>query len=182
MPEQLSLIEALGKQKKQKERQLRRRVRAFANRMRVVGFIAVLLGGLLTLAVQGWGRAYDLYWLGYVMALILALTWLYWAGLLAVFWWRTRFTAYLLKTHWTWLAMLVGVPIDVLRMFYFHWFVPAWLVLILAGGLFWRWRAIRSEEETQAHALQWEQLFPLSWNDLILMRFPDLRKGSMIEA
>jgi len=180
MPEQLSLVEALERQKKRQERRLRRRVRIFANRLRMVGFIAASLGGLLTLAAQRWGRAYHLYWFGYVMALILALTWLYLASLLAIFWWRTRFTAYLLKAHWTWLAVLVGIPIDLLQMPLFRWPVPAWLVLILAGGLLWRWRTLRSEEEMRAHASQWERLFPLSWNDLILMRFPDLR--SMAEV
>lgn len=184
MSKQLSLAEALERQKKQRERRLRRRVRAFANRLRMVAFIAVLLGGLLTLAVQRWGRVYDPRWLGYVIAFILALTWLYVASLLAAFWWRTRFTAYLLKAHWTWLAVLVGIPIDVLQLWvlYFRWRVPACLILILAGSLFWRWRMVRSEEEMQVHALQWERLFPLSWNDLILMRFPDLRASSMAEA
>jgi len=177
MPEQLSLVEALEKQRKRRERRQRRRVRAFANRLRVVAFVTVLLGVLLTLAAQAWGRAYDLDWLGYVMALILALAWLYAAGLLALFWRRTRFTAYLLKTHWTWLAVLVGIPIDVLQMAYYRLRVPAWLVLILVGSLFWRWRTISAEEEIRAHASQWERLFPLSWNDLMLMRFPDLRKG-----
>ena len=144
MSEQLSLAEALEKQKKQRERRLRRRMRAFANRLRMVGFIALLLGSLLTLVAQRWGRALELYWLGYVMAAILLLTWLYLAGLLAVFWWRTRLTAYLLKAHWTWLAVLVGVPIDVLQTRFSPWLVPAWLVLILVGVAVWRWRTIRN--------------------------------------
>ena len=182
MSEQLSLAEALEKQKQQQERRLWRRVRAFANRLRVVGFTVVLLGVLLTLAVQAWGRRYNLYWLGYVVALILLLTWLYAAGLLAVFWWRTRLTAYLLKTHWTWLAVLLGIPMDIVQMLYYRWRLPAWLVLILTGGLFWRWRTARSEEEVRARALQWERLFPLSWNDLILLRFPDLRRGTVAET
>lgn len=181
MPDQLSLAEALEKQKQQQERQLWRRVRAFANRLRLVGCSALLLGLLLTLAVQSWGRRYNLNWLGYVMALVLLLTWLYVAGLLAVFWWRTRFIRYLLKVHWTWLAVLIGIPVDIVQILYYGWRLPAWLVLILAGGLFWRWRTVQAEEEARAHASQWEQLFLLSWNDLLLMRFPDLHTGRAAE-
>jgi hypothetical protein len=178
MPEPLPLAEALEKQRQDNERLLLRGVRAFANRLRLVGFAAILVGGLLTLAIQAWARAYHLAWLGYVMGAFLTLTWLYAAGLLGVFWWRTRFTAYLLKTHWTWLAVLVGVPIDMLLGFAYRLHVPAWLLLILVGGLFWRWRTIRAEEECRACASQWRRLFSLTWNDLLLLRFPNLHAGS----
>jgi hypothetical protein len=112
------------------------------------------------------------------MLALLMLTWVYAAALLGIFWWRTRLAAHVLKSHWTWLAVLVGIPIDVFQAFYARIRVPAWLLLILAGGLFWRWRTTRAEEETRAHASQWEQLFLMSWNGLLLLRFPDVRAES----
>jgi hypothetical protein len=182
MPDPLSLAEALEKQKRNKERLLMRRVRAFANRLRLVGFGAMVVGGLMTLATQAWGRAYDLAWTGNIMIVLLGLTWTYVAALLAVFWWRTGLTAHLLKAHWTWLAVLVGLPLDALQALYGRLRVPAWLVLILAGGLCLRWRTVKAEEETRAHAGQWSQLFSLSWNELVLMRFPNLRAGRLDEG
>jgi hypothetical protein len=181
MSDPLSLAEALEKQKRDSERRLMRGVRAFANRMRLAAFGAVAVGGLLTLAAQAWGRAYDLAWSGNIMLAILVLTWAYAAALLGIFWWRTRFGAHVLKNHWTWLAVLVGIPIDVFQAFYARRRVPAWLLLILAGSLFWRWRTIRAEEEIRAHAPQWEQLFRMSWNGLLLMRFPAVRAESEAE-
>ena len=53
--------------------------------------------------------------------------------------------------------------------------LPVWLILVLVGSLLWRWRINRSDAELRDRATDWERLFDLSWNDLILMRFPRLR-------
>jgi apolipoprotein N-acyltransferase len=178
MEEHPNLAEALERHQRDKELTLRRRVRSFANRMWAVCFVAVSAAILLALAAQTWGRSRDLLWMGYVMAGFLALAWLYACVLLAVFWWRTGLTAHILHSYWIWLAMLVGAPIDFARLLHGSLLVPVWLVLVLAGSLLWRWRIKRSDAELRHRAADWDRLFDLTWNDLILIRFPRLRDAN----
>jgi len=144
--------------------------------MRLVGFAAMLVGVLLTLLVQAWGRASHLAWLGYVMAAILLLTWVYSGALLAVFWRRTGFKAHVFGAHWSWMAVLIGVPIDLAQVLLLGTRAPATLALILVGMLLWRRRSERAESELRAEGWRWTRLLGLSWNDLVLMRFPDVHR------
>jgi hypothetical protein len=171
-----SLAEAFERQKRDKERLLRRRVRAFANRMRAVCFVTVGVSVLLALAAQTWGRAEGLAWMGYLMAFFLVLAWVYAMVLLARFWWRTKLSAHVLHSYWIWLALLIGAPVDLARLFYGRLSVPVWLVLVLIGSLLWRWRIRRSDQELRQRAHDWERLLTLSWNDLVIARFPRLRE------
>lgn len=173
MPEQQqSLVEALERQKQEQEHQLRRLVRGFANRLRLLGFGSMVVGMLVTLAIQAWGRSSEQYWVGYLIIVILALTWGYSAAVLSVFWYRTRMTGYVLNAHWTWLAVLVGVPIDLAQVIWLGVRFPATLALVLAGSLFWRRRTSLADAEIVRRSALWERLLRLSWNDLFLMRFP----------
>jgi hypothetical protein len=182
MPEHLTLLDALERQRRDHERERGRRVRAFANRMRLAGFGAMLVGVLLTMLVQAWGRALHLTWLGYVMAALLLLTWAYSCALLIVFWQRTHFTAHVFNAHWSWMAVLVGVPIDLVQVLMLRTRAPATLALILVGMLLWRWRTERAEGELRTEGRRWARLFGLSWNDLLLMRFPDVRQDNTVST
>ncbi|HIQ05648.1 MAG TPA: hypothetical protein EYH31_08120 [Anaerolineae bacterium] len=169
------LATALAEQRARQEHERRRRVRAFANRLRLAAAAIVTSAALTSVVIGGFltrvGFSSSTTWMNWLWGGV----WVYLAALLLVFWRRTRLAAYLLKEHWLWLALLVGVPLDLLLLSSLgHVWVPTWLALVLMGSLLHRWRSRRAENELSTRASDWDRLVTLPLEEILLLRFPHL--------
>jgi cation transport ATPase len=157
-----------------------RQIQQFSHRFRFAGVLVttlfILLGYIGYLLAQR--RPQPLWMFLAWAALILA--WGYLLLLPATFAWRTGLRAYVLRKHWLWLSLALGLPIDV-------YLLPAlfpaessalWLRLplvffaCLLVGLALRPARTRAfEAEVRRHAARWDRLLELGVVDIALLGF-----------
>ena len=177
------LAQKLAKQRANATYRRLRSIQQFSHRFRLAGILVVTLFLLLSyifylLSLRHTHPAYRFLAWG-----MLILAWGYLLALPLVFGWRLSLPAYVLRKHWMWLAVAVGLPIDVYLLPVFLYPDPtAWwtqLPLVFFAMLFWgllrrgtRERAFRAE--VSRRKATWDRLLRLGVLDLALFGFWDV--------
>jgi len=167
-----------------------RRIQQFSHRFRFAGMLVATLLLLLS---------YILYILSQrapQSTLYLALAWgfllLAWGYLLLLpvtFAWRLSLPAYVLRKHWVWLSVVIGLPIDIyLLPALFPHATAFWTRLPLVFFAMLLWGLVRRgaredafREEVQNHKALWDQLLQLGVIDMAFFGFWHLRSTNLQE-
>ncbi len=164
----------------QEDYRLRLSVRQFAHRMRAAAIIAVMFFALVAYVIRLLSPRIGVEFPATIALVGYVIVWLYLASLPLLFGLRTRLFAYVLREHWTWLAVWFALPLDyfVVRFQFGRWpWIPVvFLGLLLLGWLIRSGRNERFSEELHRQISLWERLLSLGILDLLTLSFWSVRQ------
>ena len=182
-----NLSDLAQKLQKKKEDDHYRRLRAiqqFSHRFRFAALLVIFLFMMLGFIFYSLNLRTQQPLFAWLMLLALLLGWLYALALPFFFVLRTSLLAYVLEKHWVWLAMAIGLPVDI----YFmpgpnaSGWVNLWTRIPITFFAFLLWGFIRRkarrqvfEKEVRKHDDLWARLLPLKTLDIALFGFWNIR-------
>jgi len=178
------LAEKLKQKKSDDEYRRLREIQQFSHRFRFAGLIVSLFLFLLSFIFYMLNMRTGSPLFAYLTLTTVALIWVYLLLLPVLFVVRTTLLAYVLEKHWVWLAMLIGLPVDI-------YFLPGpgqggpaglWGRIPIVFFAFLLWGYIRRharkrvfQQEARKNDELWTRLLPLGVLDIALFGFWNIR-------
>jgi len=161
-----------------------REIQQFSHRFRFAGLIVTFFFLILGFIFYMLEMRSPVPLFAYLTLASIVLGWLYLLLLPVLFVVRTSLLAYVLEKHWVWLAMVIGLPVDI-------YFMPGLgqggiagifgrIPIVFFAFLLWgfiRRKARREvfQKEARKHDELWTRLLPLGVLDLALLGFWNIR-------
>ena len=184
------LAQKLKQRKADDDYRRQRAIQQFSHRFRFAAMIMLFLFLALGFIFYMLNMSSQQPIFAYLMIASVFLGWLYLLLLPLFFVIRTTLLAYVLEKHWIWLAMAIGLPVDI-------YFLPGpgqtgaigvfgRIPIVFFAFLLWgfiRRRARRDvfQKEAKKHEDLWTRLLPLSILDIALFGFWNIRPEKPVE-
>ena len=182
------LARKLEQRKADAEYRRQRTIQQFSHRFRLSGLVMTFFFLLLSFIFYMLNMRLSYPAFSYLSVAAIVSGWLYLLALPIFFAFRTSLRAYVLEKHWVWLALVIGLPIDI-------YFLPAsghteatgvigrmpiiFFALLLLGFVRRRARREAFLQEVRKRDDLWTKLLPLGVLDIALFGFWHIRPAGV---